>query len=123
DALGDGGCAGGETQGIADRYDGVADHRLGRVPEGDGGQVGPVVDLEQRNVLGLVVADERGGQRLGLAVLGHRDGAGVATLAVELDDVVVRDDLTIGSDDHAGPLVLGPVRLHVDGDDRRDHPV
>ena len=51
------------------------------------------------------------GQGLGLAVLGDRDGAGVAALAVELDHVVVRDDLTVGGDDHAGALVLVAVDL------------
>ena len=53
-----------------------------------------VGDLEERHVLGLVVPDESGRERLGLSVLGDRDGAGVAALAVELNDVVVRDHLT-----------------------------
>ena len=74
---------------VADGHHGVADDGLARIAEGDGRQVGRVVDLEERHVLGLVVADERRGQRLGLAVLGDRDGALVAALAVELNDVVV----------------------------------
>ena len=74
------GVPGGEAQRVADGHDGVADHGLARIPEGDGGQVRRVVDLEQRHVLGLVVADERRRERLGLAVLGDRDGAGVAAL-------------------------------------------
>ena len=60
DALGHRRRAGREAQRVADGHDGVADHGLGRVAEGDGGQVGGVVDLEQGHVLGLVVADQRG---------------------------------------------------------------
>ena len=74
DALGDRRCAGGQAERVADGHDGVADDRLLRIAEGHGGEARRVVDLEQRDVLRLVVADERRGQALGLPVLGDGDG-------------------------------------------------
>ena len=94
---------------------------LDELPKVTVGRFERVVDLEQGHVLGLVVADERRRQRLGLAVLGDRDGAGVAALDVELDHVVVGDHLAVGGDDHAGALVLVAAGLDVDRDDGGDH--
>jgi len=66
----------------------VADRDGAGVAEGGGGQAAGAGDLDQRQVLGGVGADDRGGGGLAVAV-GDLDGRGAR------DDVVVGDDLAL----------------------------
>ena len=105
---------------VADRGDGVANlHRRG-ITERDGGQTGRAVQLEERHVVGRVDPDDGCG---GGAVTGDRD----LDARGALDHMVVRQDLAVGREHHAGARAKGtePVGAQhllgrVDVDDRAD---
>ncbi len=100
-----------DPESVAERHDRFADGQGRRAGQLDGGQPGNAVDLDQRDVGGLVDSNDVGGVGLRAPLDGHRDARG------KPHHVVVGEHLARRGHDHAGPGSLAPTHHGVDVDD------